>query len=161
MKKILKRVLLVILFLIIIYTIYIYTLYNYIFYSSLIEIQIPILIKTEEKDTHGGFHGDGEALAKFYFSNNQAQKFISKIKTNSHWNKYPMPEKLQNCIPDNTEEGIKIPNINDGYWFFLDRSSKAMEKYDYHEIFDRYSFNYTIAIFDINTDTLYIYSLDT
>ena len=94
MKKFLKRACLIILLLIIAYIIYLQTLYDYNFYSSLIEIPIPIFAKIEEKDTHGGFHGDGETLAKFYFSDKQAQNFTSNISNNSHWNEFPIPETL-------------------------------------------------------------------
>ena len=41
-----------------------------------IETYIPIFAKMEEKDNHGGFHGDGESLAKIYFSE---KKFLGSI----------------------------------------------------------------------------------
>ena len=161
MKKVLKRACLIILLLIIVYILYLYTLYDYNFYSSLIETPIPMFAKIEEKDTHGGFHGDGEALVKVYFSDKQAEKFIRKIDKNIHWNEFPIPETLQNCAYDSINEDIKIPFINNGYWFFLDRHSKATDKYNYYEMFGRASSNYSIAVFDIDSNILYIYSLDT
>lgn len=161
MKKFLKRVCLSIMILIIVYIIYLYTLYDYNFYSSLIEMPIPMFAKMEEKDTHGGFHGDGEALVKVYFSDKQAEKFIRKIHNNIHWNKLPMNEILQTCISNNSIDEIFVPIIENGYWFFLDRHRKTTDKYNYNEIFDRASSNYSIAIFDIDSNVLYIYSLDT
>lgn len=161
MKKFLKRACLIILLLIIAYIIYIQTLYDYNFYSSLIEIPIPIFVKMEEKDTHGGFHGDGEALVKVYFSDKQAEKFIRKIDKNIHWDKLPMKDILQTCINNNITDEISVPIIENGYWFFLDRHSKATDKYNYNDMFDRASSNYSIAIFDIDSNVLYIYSLDT
>ena len=59
MKKFFKRACLIILILIIAYIIYLHTFYDYNFYSSLIETPIPVFAKMKEKDTHGGFHGDG------------------------------------------------------------------------------------------------------
>ena len=117
--------------------------------------------KIEEKDTHGGFHGDGEALVKVYFSDKQAEKFIRKIDKNIHWNKLPMKDILQTCINNNTTDEISVPIIENGYWFFLDRHIKATNKYNYYDMFDRASSNYSIAIFDIDSNVLYIYSLDT
>ena len=108
-----------------------------------------------------GFHGDGETLAKIYFSDKQAQKFTSMISNNSHWNELPIPETLQHCAYYSIDENIKIPFINNGYWFFLDRHSKATDKYNYNEMLGRASSNYNIAIFDTDSDILYIYSLDT
>lgn len=161
MKKFLKRACLIILLLIIAYIIYLQTLYDYNFYSSLIEIPIPIFVKMEEKDTHGGFHGDGEALVKVYFSDKQAEKFIRKVDKNIHWDKLPMKDILQTCINNNITDEISVPIIENGYWFFLDRHSKATDKYNYNDMFDRASSNYSIAIFDIDSNVLYIYSLDT
>lgn len=161
MNKFLKRLCLIILLLIIVYIIYLYTLYDYNFYSSLIETPIPIFAKIEEKDTHGGFHGDGEALVKVYFSDKQAEKFIRKIDKNIHWDKLPMKDILQTCINNNITDEISVPIIENGYWFFLDRHSKATDKYNYNDMFDRASSNYSIAIFDIDSNVLYIYSLDT
>ena len=161
MKKFLKKACLIILILIIVYIIYLYTLYDYNFYSSLIETPIPIFAKMEEKDTHGGFHGDGEALVKVYFSDKQVEKFIRKIEKNIHWNKLPMNEMLQTCISNNITDEISLPIIENGYWFFLDRHSEATDKYNYNEMFDRASSNYSIAIFDNNSNIFYIYSIDT
>lgn len=161
MNKFFKRACLIILLLIIIYIIYLHTLYDYNFYSSLIEMPIPIFAKIEEKDTHGGFHGDGEALVKVYFSDKQAEKFIREINKNAHWDKLPMEEILQSCISNNITYEISVPIIENGYWFFLDRHSKATDKYNHNDIFDRASLNYTIAIFDTDSNVLYIYSLDT
>ena len=161
MKKFFKRACLIILILIIAYIIYLHTFYDYNFYSSLIETPIPVFAKMKEKDTHGGFHGDGEALIKVYFSYKQAEKFIRKIDKNIHWNKLPMKDILQTCINNNTTDEISVPIIENGYWFFLDRHSKATNKYNYYDMFDRASSNYSIAIFDIDSNVLYIYSLDT
>lgn len=161
MNKFFKKLCLIILLLIIVYIIYLYTFYDYNFYSSIIETPIPMFAKIEEKDTHGGFHGDGEALIKVYFSYKQAEKFIRKIDKNIHWNKLPMKDILQTCINNNTKDEISVPIIENGYWFFLDRHSKATNKYNYYDMFDRASSNYSIAIFDIDSNVLYIYSLDT
>ena len=161
MKNVIKKALLIITILIISYIVYLHTLYNYNFYSSLIEIQIPIFAKMEEKDTHGGFHGDGDTLAKVYFSNKQAQNFISNISDNVHWKELPMPEILEYQAYNTKEEGMEIPFIENGYWFFIDRYRKTKDKYDYNEMREQASFNYSLAIFDTDANILYVYSLDT
>ena len=162
MKKILKIIGILLLVLIIVYIVYIHTLRNYFFYSSQIEIQIPLFAKMEEKDTHGGFHGDGEAFLKVNFSDKQAEKFVNKINQNNHWKKLPMPERLQNRV-SNADEVEAIPIVKNGYWFFEDRHAKATDKYNYNEIFDsnRASLNFSVAVFDTDANILYFYALDT
>lgn len=163
MKKALKIIGILLLILIIVYIIYIHTLRNYFFYSSQIEIQIPLFAKMEEKDTHGGFHGDGEAFVKVYFSNEQANKFVNKINENNHWSKLPMPERLRERVSNTIDKEMKIPNVENGYWFFEDRHTKAKDKYDYSEMFNsnRASSNFSVAVFDTDTKILYFYALDT
>lgn len=151
---------LLLLVLIIISIVYINAIRSYFFYSSQIEVKIPIFSKMEEKDTHGGFHGDGETFVKVYFSNKQAEEFKNKINENNHWQELPMPERLQDSI-SNAYEVTQIPMIENGYWFFLDRHSEATDKYNYNEIFDRPSFNFSVSVFDPDSNMLYIYVLDT
>lgn len=162
MKKILKIIGILLLVLIIVYIVYIHTLRNYFFYSSQIEIQIPLFAKMEEKDTHGGFHGDGEDFVKVYFLNKQAEKFVNKINKNNHWRKLPMPEDLRERV-SNADEVEAIPDVENGYWFFEDRHEEATDKYNYNEIFNsnRASSNFSVAVFDTDTNILYFYALDT
>ena len=161
MKLFFKSVFFIILLLIIIYILYLYTLYDYNFYSSLIETPIPMFAKMEEKDTHGGFHGDGKALVKIYFSDNQSDKFMKKIENNIHWNKLPIDKILQTCITNKSIEEMSIPFVENGYWFFIDRHSDTTSKYNYNDMLNRASSNYSVAIFDKESNILYIYSLDT
>ena len=72
-----------------------------------------------------------------------------------------MPETLQKRAFYNVDKEMEMPNIENGYWFFLDRHSKAIDKYEYSEMFDRASSNYSIVVFDTDSNTLYYYALDT
>ena len=161
MKKILKIIGIILIIVIIIYIIYIFTLRNYLFYSSQIEIQIPFFAKIEEKDTHGGFHGDGEAFAKIYFSKEQATEFVNKVKQNSNWKELPIPEELKDSLPEPIDNGMKIPFVENGYWFCIDRHSEANDRHNYNEMLSRSSLNYSIAVFDNDSNILYFYALDT
>lgn len=161
MIKKIKIICLVLLFIILITIIYLKLFYKYNFYSSLIGVKIPLFTKFEEKDTHGGFHGDGESLVKVYFSNKQSDDFINKINENKNWKEMPININLNRSIIYKNVEGNTIPNVKNGYWLFIDRHSNTVNKYEYNESLTQASFNYSIAIFDIDTNILYIYSLDT
>ena len=131
--------------------------------SRRIGVLVPFSVELEYKDSHGGFHGDGECLVKVIFSEEQAQKFKEKIEKNSHWKQLPMPERLQSKVSLDAEEGMNIPVIKNGYYFFLDRHSQADDKYNPYEIDSkaRASWNFTVAVFDIDENTLYFYEIDT
>lgn len=164
MPKIFKYVIIVILILFIIYLIYGFTLEERMLMSKEIEVFIPVLAKMEDKDTHGGFHGDGEQLATFYLSDKQVKKMEKKIKQNENWRELPMTEILFNSVCRHAnEEHMNIPEVKNGYWFVLDRHSKATNKYNEYGIFEenRYSNNFTVAVLDIENNILYYFELDT
>lgn len=120
------------------------------------------------KDTHGGFLGDGECYAEVKFSDNSVS---DKIK--NEWHKLPLTDNLNTVIYGGeveTEFGPgtvlsfvddKIPVIKNGYYYFEDRHSDSKNKKDDSDIFNRYSYNFTVAIYDSDTHTLYFYALDT
>ena len=161
MKKIILIIVLILLILIVMSGLYINLIYNHNCYSFLIEAEIPIFTNIEEKDTHGGFHGDGETLAKVKLSSEQGQEFIKEIKKNEHWEKLAIPEMLSNYMHNGLDKDVEIPNVNNGYWIFINRYHEVSDKYNYMEIFDKPSYNFSVAVFDTDTNILYIYSLDT
>ena len=55
----------------------------------------------------------------------------------------------------------KIPQIENGYYNFYDRASKNKNNNDDSKLFDRYSFNFSLAIYDADTDRLYYFEFDT
>lgn len=163
-KKYLKILLIVLLSIFVIYIIYAFTLEERVLMTKKIENYIPIYAKMDKKNTHGGFHNDGELLEKIYFSEKQANNFINSAEKNSNWRKLPITERLHNKVCKYAiDEEMNIPEISNGYWFVLDRHSAAKSKYNEKDIFkeDRYSYNFTVAVFDIDKNVLYIYELDT
>ena len=119
-------------------------------------------------DTHGGFLGDGECYAEVKFLNNSVSDIIK-----SEWQKLPLTNNLNTVIYGGeveTEFGPgtvlsfvddKIPKVKNGYYYFEDRHSDSTNKKDDTDILGRYSYNFTVAIYDLDTHTLYFYALDT
>lgn len=98
------------------------------------------------KDTHGGFHGDGEEIIIFRPTAEQ----IEKIK--SEWQKTPVDIGIASLIfPKSEYNGLElrsyIPNTK-GYWFYKNRNEYAT-----------YSHNFSFALFD--GEKVYYYELDT
>ena len=54
-----------------------------------------------------------------------------------------------------------MPAIYNGYYMFEDRHSESKDSRDDSELFDRYSYNFSIAIYDCDTDKMYYFEFDT
>ena len=117
-------------------------------------------------DSHGGFLGDGESLEVYQFPDNSLEKEITE---NPDW--YPLPNDTITKIlwGMETEEGqsgpylvnIHLPQIQQGYYFFLDRHPESTDPHDLSPVLERYSFNFTLALYDQSKQKLYLIKLDT
>lgn len=163
-KKFLKILLKTFMFLFITYLIYAFTLEERVILSIQIENYVPIFAKVDEKDTHGGFRNEGELLEKIYFSERQANNFVEQAQKNTNWRELPMTERLFNKVCKYAmEKDMNVPEVINGYWFVLDRHNETKDKYNEKDIFDedRHSYNFTVAVFDVDKNILYVYELDT
>lgn len=121
----------------------------------------------EELDTHGGFLGDGSHYLILDCSGNK-QKSSEIIKD---WNKLPLSENLNLAMYGGEKDGViygyelakkaHMPKIENGYYIFEDRHSESNDSKDDSELFDRYSFNFSIAVYDCDTDKMYFFKFDT
>ena len=121
----------------------------------------------EEKDTHGGFHGDGSYYIVLDCSQN-ADKARSIVE---NWTTLPLSETLHIVMYGGERNGINYgynfaeeahwPTIKNGVYKFVDRHSESKNIRDDSEILDRYSFNFSIAVYDLDSDVLYYFEIDT
>lgn len=121
----------------------------------------------EEKDTHGGFLGDGSYYLILDCSQNpsQAHEVIKE------WKELPLTENLDLVMYGgkrnnesygyNFAERAHWPTISNGVYKFVDRHSESVDEADDTNLLSRYSFNFSIAVFDLDTDTLYYFEMDT
>lgn len=121
----------------------------------------------QNTNTHGGFHGDGETSIIIDCKENK-DEIMSQV---TKWKPLPLSENLQLIMYGGTKDGVtygyllaeeaNIPMIESGYYYFIDRQSKAQDKYSDEALFDRYSFNFSLALYDTETDLMYFYEFDT
>lgn len=131
-----------------------------------IDIDISYCTIEDEQDTHGGFHGDGDYIVKANCSEEQ-QKILNQL---NGWNELPLSENLKLIMYGGERDGItylynlaqkaNIPEINNGYYYFLNRKSDAVNEYS-DDIFDKYSFNFTLVLYDKDNSMFYYYEFDT
>lgn len=130
-----------------------------------------------DRDSHGGFHGDGTRLAVLAFREGPDAAALEQ----AGWRPLPLDETAElavygvtavtegaegisevtagPCIP--YEEDMEpIPKVQNGYYFFEDRYPADGPEKD-RAFSDRGAFNFTAAVYDSDTDTLYYCRVDT
>lgn len=116
------------------------------------------------EDTHGGFHGDGYTRAIYSFEEDLAPD----IAQNEGWKALPATAGLDELLdgsvggPFLAREGLPFfPRIEEGFYYFRDRHSQAIDDRDESLLFTRASQNFTLALYDPATDRLYYVAFDT
>ncbi len=117
-------------------------------------------------DTHGGFHGDGASCVAYRFEDDAVLK---EIEASSRWSAFPLDDTARALVYGlsngtsqigpmlNDEQGEPlVPQIENGYYLLIDRQTDAEG-----DMLDRYSFNFTLGLYDIDARTLYYCKLDT
>ncbi len=116
-------------------------------------------------DTHGGFHGDGTTCIAYRFDDDAV---LGEIERSSAWSEFPLDDTVRVLVyglsdgtaqigpmlNDNAGHPI-VPEIRNGYYRLIDRQEDTTTG-----ILERYSFNFTLGLYDTDTNTLYFCKLD-
>lgn len=122
-----------------------------------------------DTDSHGGFHGDGITFLVVEFEDDSC---LNQIKGNSSWKQLPVNYPVDALLygtqsgssfigPYVTEGGKKLfPKAETGYYYFKDRHTGTGGQGN-KDVVNRHSFNFTVALYDEDTQTLYYCEFDT
>lgn len=110
-------------------------------------------------DNHGGFHGDGHSLLVLDCSKNK-EKILSIV---DKWEKVPMSKNIYEMMYGGRLPLFNtIPKIENGYYKFYDRHPEASENRNSDEdLLARYSYNFSVAVYDVDNNIFYYFELDT
>ena len=126
----------------------------------------------ENVDTHTGSHGDGDSLQTWTFADDS---LLKQIQADSAWKPFPLTENLKALLYGVTyDEGLSVtvvgpyvsfseeqlPRVEHGYYYFVDRQGESEQQNSDEQILERVSYNFSIAIYDTDTDTLYYVEAD-
>ena len=132
--------------------------------SENIEINLDKCKIDKSSDSHGVFLSDGDYFVKITCSD------INYEELSNNWKELPLTKSLidattlkkcNNKTCQDIYEEYSIPNISNGYYYFIDRHNDSKNKYDDSELNNRSSYNYTLALLDKDTNIIYYYELDT
>lgn len=120
-------------------------------------------------DTHSG-NGDGTSFVVLHYDGDE---MIKQIKADAAWQPFPLDETVQTLVygvsdatssigPFLTDEDGKalVPEIENGYYRLIDRQVEE-DQATGADILNRASFNFTVGLYDTDTNTLYCCELDT
>lgn len=145
--------------------------------SETLSVDCPKERLMKKYDSHGGFLGDGTSFFVFSFEDDPQ---LQTIRDSGKWKPFPVSDNVRDILwsvgnpgdddysgpPLITKDGDErslFPRVKNGYYFFRDRHSDAVDPYDDTHVFDesRYSFNFSVAVYDADTDRLYYAEFDT
>jgi len=126
-------------------------------------IRESILLTLE--NSHEGFHGDGDTFLVF-----QTPDF----QPGESWQEFPLPENVSialwggrigdmqwgSLLTDDSGAPL-MPEVENGYYYFRDRHSKSTDETDPSALLDRSSFNFTLAVYDADSEMVYYFEKDT
>lgn len=134
--------------------------------SNELDINASAGIELSNEDTHGGFHGDGTTYIALSFDDDTV---LDEIKENSNWNAFPLDKTVQALVYGISDEtgsigpfltdgngNVLVPEITNGFYRLIDRHTDKGT-----DILSRTSFNFTVGLYDTDTNTLYFCKLDT
>ena len=132
---------------------------NYNKYDKALMIDIPERGADLHKDTHGGFHGDGEIVKMYELSDKEADNLIAEIKISGVWKN--IDDEANSLLYG--ERGAfayrndRIPPAQSGFYCVYD---KQTGRYGFPTD-AKFSFNYIIGVYSEDDKKLWIYELDT
>lgn len=127
--------------------------------SRVLDIDLTGGKEVSSFDTHGGFHGDGTSCVVIRFEDDTV---LEEIGSRADWKAFPLDEtvrtlvyRVSDLLHDENGDPL-VPEIQNGYYLLIDRHGDKSQ-----DILNRASFNFTLALYDADTDTLYYCKLDT
>ncbi len=127
--------------------------------SKLLRLDVSGGTVTAFQDSHGGFQNDGAAYWAIRFPEDGIRQTIQE---SSVWHSLPMTPAVERLACHLLgKQPPSLPAVERGWYFFYDRHSQSSDPWDAPAALARYSYNFTAAVYDADTDTLYCVVLDT
>ena len=137
--------------------------FNDINMNSALGLKVPLLTKREKIELQNGDFFNEEKVVKIHLSSMQLKRIKNRVQKNENWKNEKLDERLEEKIKRHTREDIffQIPNIEDCYWIFTNRSNGINDKHSIDELVeDKMYYAISLGILDLENKTLYYYEFD-
>lgn len=131
--------------------------------NECLEIRVPKLTKRESFQLQNSDLFNDEEVIKIHLSSIQMRIILNKVQNNENWKKEKLDERLKERLEFHTREEIfyQIPNIENYYWIFKNRSNGVEDKHSIDELLeDGLYYAISFGILDIDNNILYYYEYD-
>ena len=126
------------------------------------------IYKISKYDDHDDFFGDGIRMKVYGV---EPEKAELQMQNSEGWHSLPLDENAQRMVYGNENSGPYLvdsegrtlaPEVQNGYWYFKDRHSQCAPGQQYNtDVLNRASVNFTLAIYNTQTERLYLLDMDT
>ncbi len=122
-------------------------------------ISFPEPIALTQSDDHGGFHGDGMLRVEMRFAAEDGASLPARLEK-SGWVSVGEANGPVKSAYERELQAENLPECSEGLLWFLDRADQSSEngKRPFEE---RYSYNYSVALYDSANAALYYLEIDT
>lgn len=137
--------------------------YNDINMNETLELRVPLLTKREKVELKNGDFFNEEEVVKIHLSSIQMKTILKKIENNENWKKEKIDERLKERLEFHTREEIfyQIPEIENYYWIFTNRSNGVEDKRSVDALIeDGMYYAISFGILDVDNNVLYYYEYD-
>lgn len=130
--------------------------------NECLEFRVPKFTKREKIELQARDIFNDEELIKIYLSKNQMKRISKNIEKNNNWRNTKLDERLNERMNFYTREEIynKIPNIENAYWIFTNRSNGVEDKHSIEQLLDDMYYAVSLGILDMDNNILYYYEYD-
>lgn len=130
--------------------------------NECLEFRVPKFTKREKTELQARDFFNDEELMKIYLSKNQMKEILKKIEKNNNWKNTQLDERLNERMNFYTREEIynKIPNIENAYWIFTNRSNAVEDKHSIEQLLDDMYYAVSLGLLDMDNNILYYYEYD-
>ena len=160
-----KKLIIILITIIVIFTLVsvIIIIDNDIQMNECLEFTVPKLTKRETTQLQNRDVFNYEEVRKIHLSSIQMKIIINKVQKNENWKKEKLDERLKERLEFHTREEIfyQIPEIENYYWIFTNRSNGIQDKHSVDELLkDKMYYAISFGILDIDNNILYYYEYD-